>query len=163
MLVANGDRMRHFAALAVLLPLLFLLASGCPQAQQEPASPQVAPAATATMPDGTVISLEMASTKEQIIRGLSGREELCAECGMLFVFSEPAPRGFWMRGMRFPLDMVFMDGNYLVVNAAENVPPCAGECLVIHSQGSAKYVLEVNAGFARAHGISTGAAIIVSD
>ena len=161
MLVANGDRMRHFAALAVLLPLLFLLASGCPQAQQEPASPQVAPAATATMPDGTVISLEMASTKEQIIRGLSGREELCAECGMLFVFSEPAPRGFWMRGMRFPLDIVFLDSNYTVLNMAEEVPPCAGECLVVHSQGPAKYVLEVNGGFARAHGLVANASLRV--
>jgi hypothetical protein len=141
----------HFAALAIFL----LLISGCTQVN-------TAPAPKATMPDNASISLELATTREQILQGLSGRDALCESCGMLFVFPEPAPRGFWMSGMRFPLDMIFMSANYTVLNVAENVQPCAGECLILRSHGSSEYVLEINAGFARRHNVSEGAAIIVA-
>ncbi|MFA6035436.1 MAG: DUF192 domain-containing protein [Candidatus Micrarchaeia archaeon] len=140
--------------------LLFLLLSflifGCMQVNTAPAP---APSLKAVMPDNASISLELATTRDQVLQGLSGRDSLCESCGMLFIFPEPAPRGFWMSGMKFPLDMIFMSANRTVLNLAENVQPCAGECLVLRSRGAAAYVLEVNAGFAKKHGVEEGSAI----
>ncbi len=158
MLAANSGRVRlHFAAFAIFSLLIF----GCTQMNTEPAS---APATKATMPDGTSISLELATTPEQIATGLAGRGSLCESCGMLFIFPEPAQRTFWMRGMRFPLDIIFLDSDYTVLNMAENLQPCesGNSCAVYASNGSSPYVLEVNAGFARKHNIAGGSSMAIA-
>lgn len=63
---------------------------------------------------GRTYVLEVARTETEQRKGLSGREELCGSCGMLFLFGTPGRSGFWMRGMRFPLDIVWLDGERVV-------------------------------------------------
>lgn len=96
----------------------------------------------------TKIIVELADNPLNRAKGLSGRENLCENCGMLFVFKEAKTQYFWMRDMKFPLDFVFIrEGR--VVEIVENVPvtDLTGNISQIYSRQQADAVLELNAGF----------------
>lgn len=102
------------------------------------------------------IKVEIASTFKQQYRGLSGRESLCADCGMLFNFSEPEVQSFVMRDMKFPLDLIFIDQG-VVKNIAAGLEPEGGKPEHIYqSTGPADQVLEVNGGYCAQFGIRPG-------
>ena len=56
-----------------------------------------------------VFIVEIADTEEERRKGLMFREALCEECGMLFVFDHPQKYGFWMKNVKIPLDIVYID------------------------------------------------------
>lgn len=101
----------------------------------------------------TKISIEIARTAEEHAKGLADRESLRQNAGMLFVFETPEKYGFWMKGMRFPLDIIWIaDGK--VVGFAEKLPvpdpqtPEVDLPTYLPPQ-SISAALEVNAGFVR--------------
>ena len=80
---------------------------------------------------------------------------------MLFVFESGKASSFWMKGMRFALDFVWISGVCEVVGVTANVPPpdsnSANSTLPTYSSPSpAAYVFEINAGELAAHGIAAG-------
>lgn len=98
-----------------------------------------------------IINLEIADTAQKQMKGLGGRESLEENSGMLFVFKGSRTRNFWMRGMYFPIDIVWIRENGVVAGCAENVPPPADpkQLLGLERRSSpepVKYVLELNAG-----------------
>jgi uncharacterized membrane protein (UPF0127 family) len=100
-------------------------------------------------------SLEVADTPAARQLGLGKRASLPENRGMLFVFQRSANECFWMKDMRFPLDMIWLDANKKVVHIETNVSPatypnifCPGE--------PAKYVIELNAGQTNSSGIHNG-------
>lgn len=97
--------------------------------------------------DGQKVDLEVARSSAERSRGLSGRENLKIDSGMLFVFQQANYYPFWMKGMLFPLDYIFFNGDR-VVDLVENVPPPqAGEKPRDVSSGyKFDKALEVNAG-----------------
>ncbi len=105
------------------------------------------------------IDVEVARTAEERERGLAGRSSLPEDIGMLFLFDEPAPRFFWMRGMEFPIDIVWILGDR-VVGVSESVLPEPGvpedQLRRYASPGPADAVLEVRAGWARERGVRSG-------
>ncbi|HET9062351.1 MAG TPA: DUF192 domain-containing protein [Candidatus Binatia bacterium] len=103
------------------------------------------------------VRVEIARTREQLSRGLMWRNELDADAGMLFVFGDTAPRTFWMKNTPLPLDILFLDDRGTVLNVAASTTPYSEA--PIRSAGPARYVLEVNAGFAAKHGIASGARV----
>jgi uncharacterized membrane protein (UPF0127 family) len=68
------------------------------------------------------IEAELAQTKDAQEKGLSFRPSLGPNEGMLFVFPIAGPQKFWMYGMNFSLDIVFIRGDR-VLDYEENVPP----------------------------------------
>ena len=80
---------------------------------------------------------------------------------MLFVFGTSAARTFWMKNTPLPLDIIFIDDAGKVVNVAEHTTPLT--TTPIRSTGPARYVLEVNAGFADRHGIGAGAKVALPE
>lgn len=56
-----------------------------------------------------VINVEIADTADTRTKGLSGRENLASDSGMLFVFSESKQYKFWMKGMKIPLDIIYVN------------------------------------------------------
>jgi uncharacterized membrane protein (UPF0127 family) len=126
--------------------------TGTPQAEV-PAGPQVAFPSVA-------VDVELARTDAERARGLGGHAPLGARDGMLFIFEQPAPHVFWMKGMTFPIDILWIDGGHVVHVEATLPPPRPGDsdaALPIYIPGRpARYVLEVNAGFAAQHGIGVG-------
>ena len=104
--------------------------------------------------------VELALTGEQQAQGLSGRAELAAGAGMLFVWNQESRRSFWMPDMNFPLDMVWLNGDCAVTHITHNAPPQApGQSqadLPRYTVDQVQYVLEINAGEAALHGIKVG-------
>jgi uncharacterized protein len=88
---------------------------------------------------------EVSRTSEERAKGLSFRDELCEDCAMLFVFETPGQYGFWMKDMRFPLDIFWIrDG--LIVHKESNVSE--KETRTLKPGVEADMVLEVNPGSA---------------
>ena len=104
--------------------------------------------------------LLLADTPEERAAGLSGYPGLPDDAGMLFVFEEPTQPSFWMKGMRFSLDIIWI--NYVTVvqiNAA--VPPPGNgtpddQLPRYRPNQPVTHVLEMTAGAAARHGIAVG-------
>ena len=92
-------------------------------------------------------------------KGLSGRESLGDDEGMLFVFPKASTRRFWMKGMLIPIDIIWIhDG--VIVGIEKNVQPEPGVSLAglksYKSPVPVEYVLEVGSGIAEKSGITVG-------
>jgi hypothetical protein len=93
--------------------------------------------------------VEIADETEERKLGLMHRESLGENRGMLFVYEQEMLPAFWMKNMQIPLDMIFMDKNFKVVDYFENVPPCEEDpCERYRPVSKSKYILEVPAGTA---------------
>jgi uncharacterized membrane protein (UPF0127 family) len=77
-----------------------------------------------------------------------------AEEGMIFVFPDERPRTFWMKNTCIPLDMLFLAADGTVVGILEQVPVLSQAMRSVPCP--AAYVLEMNAGWARRHGVMPG-------
>ena len=113
-----------------------------------------------TAPDGTRVHLELALTDQEKALGLMYRDSLPADAGMLFPFDADLPLAFWMKNTFIPLDLVWLDKEGRVVDVHADTQPCrADPCPSYEPARPARAVLEVNAGFAAAHGIKPGAVL----
>mgnify|MGYP003619947820 CR=1 FL=1 len=99
-------------------------------------------------PNYECLSLERVSEPDDLAKGLSGRESMPANQGMLFVFPESSKHCFWMKDMQFPLDMIWVDANKKVVHVEADVQPDSYPNEICPPQ-PAVYVIEVNAGVAK--------------
>ena len=125
--------------------------------------------------------LEIADTDPARLQGLIGREKLEENSGMLFDFEEPGYYSMWMKGMTFPLDMVFLNNKYKVIVLAPDrsamdeklITPCSVEFEKANSknknafykecenkyskpENSTRYVLELPAGTIKKNNIMVG-------
>ena len=98
--------------------------------------------------------IELALTPIQQQNGLMYRTEMAADAGMLFYFSEEAPRAFWMKNTLIPLDMIFIKKDGRILNIHENAVP--NDLTSIPSSGPVIAVLELNGGISRKLGIKAG-------
>ncbi|NNF02996.1 MAG: DUF192 domain-containing protein, partial [Rhodothermales bacterium] len=85
-------------------------------------------------------------------QGLMYRRSLPDRGGMLFVDEEPSMQSFWMRNTPLPLDILFIDEAGEIVNIVKRTTPYSEDR--IESTDSAKYVLEVRAGFTDRYAIT---------
>lgn len=130
-------------------------ASICPHDPED--HPPVLRRGTIKVPDAKgapVISVEIADTPATEERGLMYRTKLGAEQGMIFVWRNESIRTFWMHNTCLPLDMLFVAKDGTIAGVLEQVPvlndrPRQVRCPVA-------YVLEVNAGWSRRHGVKPG-------
>jgi hypothetical protein len=106
--------------------------------------------------DDTKVNLELAVTASERAKGLMHRESLGENDGMLFVFEQEGKPGFWMKNTLISLDMIFIDSNNKIVDIMTAVPCEKEPCKSYTPKAEAKYVLEVNAGFAEKHNIQIG-------
>lgn len=100
------------------------------------------------------VRVELAETDDARMRGLMYRTSLDQDQGMLFSFPDRRRRSFWMKNTCISLDMLFIDRDGTIVGILENVPT-----LNLRPRGvpcPAAYVLEVNAGWTRSHGVFAG-------
>lgn len=145
--------------------LLLLSSAGC----TGPELPWLSPVAFDTAAvwihaesDSTALQVELACTEEQQTVGLSGRSDLEAGSGMLFVFDEVRPdtAGFWMWGTEVPLDIAFIDPGGEIVGIF-GMEPCESlnpdRCPEYRAGVEHKAALEVNEGWLSRRGIGVGA------
>ena len=107
---------------------------------------------------GMPYRFERARTPEAQRIGLSGREALFPFTGMHFIFLTPDRYRFWMKGMRFPLDFIFVrDG--VIVDLAKNIRSPRTpeeEPVIIHPVYPFTDVLEIPAGDVDQRGLRIG-------
>lgn len=105
------------------------------------------------------IAVEVASTERERENGLMNRHSMPQHHGMVFVFENDSPVEFWMKNTLIPLDMVFIGKDGVVRRVEANVPvvaPDTPDDVIPRRSGTAKYVVELNAGEAARDGIEPG-------
>ena len=103
------------------------------------------------------LHVETVLSDEKLRKGLGGRGGMCVSCGMLFEFPKAGKYSFWMKDMRFPLDLVWiLQGR--VVHIEKNVQP--DFIGILTPPGLADRVLELNAGSVDKFGIKIGDIVI---
>ncbi len=101
---------------------------------------------------GKKLELKIAKNSFQRKIGLSWHKELKANEGMLFVFDKEERRGVWMKGMNFPIDVVWLDEKKKVADFKKNLKPDSYPKTYYPSQ-KIKYFLEVEAGFVEKYNV----------
>jgi len=95
-------------------------------------------------------NIELAKTPKEREEGLSGRAELCDQCGMLFIFRNDDYHSFWMKDTLIPLDIIWIDKNWQVVDFISFAQPQGTrtneELPIYRPQKLARYVLELPGG-----------------
>ncbi|MGD8375268.1 MAG: DUF192 domain-containing protein [Acidobacteriota bacterium] len=137
---------------AAALTVALLLAGASPAA--EDAGPSYG---RVVGPGGVVLQVELADTPARRARGYMFRDGVGPEDGMLFPFGEESVHTFWMKNVRFPLDIIWMDGTGRVVHVEDHVPACREDpCPSYGPMTRAAYVLELAAGQAAALSLEPG-------
>lgn len=95
--------------------------------------------------DDQQIYVSIADTPQKRTLGLSGKERLEKNEGMLFIFDRPDLYQFWMKDMNFAIDIIWIDENKQIVGKTENINPETYPKTFGPPQ-KIKYVLETNPG-----------------
>jgi len=96
--------------------------------------------------NGKKISIEIAKTASERAQGLMFREELCSDCGMLFIFEEEDLHNFWMKNTLIPLDIIFINKDLTIIDILSAEPCTENPCPHYTPKEKALYVLETNQG-----------------
>lgn len=110
---------------------------------------------TQVLLNGQTFKVDVAKTDSQLQVGLSNRKQIGENQGMLFLFETPSYYSFWMKEMKFPIDIIYINGDK-VTTVIENAKPpsSSSEQLIIYEpQDKSDKVLEINAGLARKYNI----------
>jgi uncharacterized membrane protein (UPF0127 family) len=132
------------AGLAVLAALLVAFAQDAPA--RGPAEVVIG---------GQKVRVTVADTDALREKGLGGHAGLAPDEGMLFVFDADLRPGFWMKGMRFSIDILWIDRERRIVHIVPDLAPETYPALYAPPVPS-RYVLELAAGFVRKHNVRVG-------
>jgi len=101
-----------------------------------------------------IFHVEIADTPAKRELGLQYRKELATERGMIFLFPAESQQTFWMKNTPLPLDMIFINRERKIVGIVEQAVPFTLEPRSVN--GPSQYVLEINGGLSKHHGIKAG-------
>lgn len=149
------------------VPLLVALAlslgacsgDGADGAAPEPSPEESFPVATVLLDNGdesTLVTVEVAENPEQHELGLSGRDSLGQDEGMVFVFFEPQDDAFETRGTTIPSSIAFFDGNGTIVSIDDMRPCDAPACPAPDPGEEYMGALQVNLGAFERWDVSEG-------
>ncbi len=106
------------------------------------------------------VDVDIARSADERRKGLSGKEGLEISRGMLFVFDSSDSWAIWMKDMKFPIDIIWIDDNKKIVYIVQSALPEPGkkdsQLTVYRPTSNSKYVLELNAGIANANNLQIG-------
>lgn len=158
--------MKRFVMMCVAVAVAFTFSVGCEKMQPtqdsakkeeamvipETGMPAKALSAATIVIGGKTWTVEVASTEQERIKGLGGRDSLAANSGMWFVFPGDSTDPFWMKDTNFDLDIIFVGADMKVVDVKPgNIK--LSETL-IQPAAPYRYALEVNTG--ESAGIAAG-------
>lgn len=103
------------------------------------------------------VAVEVVRRPHALRQGLMYRDRLAAAGGMLFVYPAEDQRSFWMKNTYIPLDIVFIGDNRRIVGIVRDAQPLTTTPRRVDAPS--RFVLEVNAGFTRRHGVRTGSRV----
>lgn len=99
---------------------------------------------------------DIAATNDQRSKGLSVKDTLNENEGMLFVFDTEREHSFWMKNMKFPIDIIWLDDDQEVVHVEHSLEPCIPDsfCPTHKPDRNSLYVLETVSGFAQKYNVT---------
>ncbi|HEX6672083.1 MAG TPA: DUF192 domain-containing protein [Nitrososphaeraceae archaeon] len=102
--------------------------------------------------------VDIALTDKQKQDGLSIKNSMNENEGMLFFLEEPRKASFWMKNMHFPIDIFWLDENFTIVHIEKTLSPCTSTfyCPSYTPLKESLYVLETISGFSNKHNIKIG-------
>lgn len=110
-----------------------------------------------------ILTVEIASTEPQMEKGLGGRDFLAADSGMIFLYQREVVPRFWMKGMLFDIDIIWIQENTIVdlstdVQASDN---SLSELPFYMPKQPVTMVLEVNAGYVKKYNLKVGDSVFL--
>lgn len=155
--------MRLLRAITATALCATTIAIACDGGGDGPAPPPTSTPAPGTIElryDGGVLHVELAITPQERAIGLSNRDSLAHDAGMLFIFENVRVPRFWMKDTRIPLDMIWIAADKRIVEIDANVQPQPGvpdsELTFYSPEVAVAYGLELNAGAAARLGLAPG-------
>ncbi len=131
----------------------------CPP-DPEPGLPAL-PAAVLTLPDAAGgplrLEAELVQSEHDVTRGLMYRTSMPADHGMLFLLPRE-DHAFWMHNTCIPLDLIYIDDG-VIVGIVEEAPVLNDTPRRVGRESN--YVLEVNGGWCRQHGVREGQRVVL--
>jgi uncharacterized protein len=117
---------------------------------------QAQPKVTIATKEGRELTfqVEVADTPAKREMGLQYRRDLAPDRGMIFVFPNESEHNFWMKNTPIPLDMIFINREHRIVGIVEQAVPFSTDSRSV--PGSSQFVLEINGGLSKRHGIKPG-------
>ena len=108
--------------------------------------------------NGISIYVDLAIKENQKKNGLSIKDSIDSNEGMLFFFDEPQKTSFWMKNMKFPIDIIWLDESFSIVHIEKNIQTCESDlyCPTYTPNTNALYVLETIAGFSQKYNLKIG-------
>ena len=103
--------------------------------------------------------VELAKNEYEKKKGLQCKKYLKQNEGMLFIWSDEDYRNFWMKNTAIPLDLIFINSKFEIVDIFFNAKPFSKKS--IRSQKRAKFVLELNSGVFKNKGFNVGDKIML--
>ncbi len=101
------------------------------------------------------VTVEVVSTPQARARGLSNRESLEDLGGMFFVFDTTEFHSIWMKDMYFPIDIIWISEDLVVVDIHRSVQPDTYPS-TFKPRSPVRYALETNARYTETFGINIG-------
>lgn len=114
---------------------------------------------TATIKNKT-FKLLVARSEEDKQIGLSKHESLPEDSGMIFLFDKPSLYSFWMKDMKFAIDIIYIRGDRIVTIYENQKPTKDGTPPILTPSEPADKVLEINAGLSKKYNIKKGDKVI---
>ena len=151
--VATGSCITAMASAAPALPPP-ASAAACPSDPDGVPKLKIAQVAFPEAPQNPKVEVELVATEDQIQRGLMYRRTMPEDHGMLFRLGERRDHTFWMHNTCMALDMLFVDDDGMVVCIVEGATPLTDSTRSVGCPST--WVLEVNAGWCRRHGVRPG-------
>lgn len=102
------------------------------------------------------VDAEIADSLDKRASGLMFREDIPEDRAMLFIFQQEQIPKFWMKNVRFPLDILWINKDKIIVGIERDVPLCQDSCPPIVPNQKVSYVLEAKAGFVSRHQVKIG-------
>lgn len=108
---------------------------------------------------GQTFSVKVAKTDKEKQVGLSETKKLDKNKGMLFIFDNPDYYAFWMKNMKFPIDIIYINGDK-VTYVVHSAPAPTGSNLPIYQPNEkSDKVLEINSGLSKTYNIKAGSPV----
>lgn len=150
----------QIAAVAIFISVVGIVFSVAKNRQAKDTQEKRASSITKVTINNIDISVEVVKSLKERQKGLSNRNSLVEYEGMLFIFEEDKQPVFWMKDMKFPIDIIWID-DFRIAKIDNNIPPpvpgTTDEQLVRYRPNQPiDYVLEVNAGFTDKQDILVG-------
>jgi uncharacterized membrane protein (UPF0127 family) len=105
---------------------------------------------------GQKFETEVVQDESSMAKGLSFRDGICQYCAMLFVFDKEGDYRFWMKDMKFSIDIIWLDKDKRIIYSKENLDPNTYPNSFGPNEPKALYVLEVLSGTYKKLNLSNG-------